>query len=103
MKDSSTVIESIAYAGRRADAGTSAAIDCRTTENTGIVSKPSSAAAGSSAAYDNCGATDQNTASAAILTPSAARRDRLSTNRPSSGAPTADASVYVAPSAPAAP
>src|SRR3954470_10447987 len=78
MKDSSTVIESMAYAGRRDAAGTRAAIDCRTTENTGIVSSPSSAAATSSATYGSSGATDQNAASATMLTASAARRDRRS-------------------------
>lgn len=47
MNDSSTDIESSAYAGRRRSAGTSAATDCRTTENTGRASSPARNAAGS--------------------------------------------------------
>ena len=64
MKESSTDIESSAYAGRRRSAGTSAAIDWRTTEKIGRASEPATKAAGSSSGYGSDGAVAQNTASA---------------------------------------
>ena len=56
MNDSSTDIESSAYAGRRRSAGTSAAIDWRTTEKIGRAAARPTKAAGSSSGYGSAGA-----------------------------------------------
>ena len=103
MNDSSTDIESSAYAGRRRSGGTIAAMDCRITEKIGRASEPARNAAGSSTGYGSIGAVDQKTASAIPVSTSTGRRPRRSTRRPSSGPPIAAPTVIAAPTSPAAP